>query len=85
MFPIAEVSEPDFQVGGVVFFHTGAIRFDGGFAADGGPFAAVVEEGEVHVGGVFEVVGLAGFGVGVEDEVDAVVFLFAVSLLLPRE
>jgi len=55
--------------------HEVAVGDDVGFAGDGGPFAGVVEEAEVDVGVVFEVVGLAGFGVCVEDEIDAVAFL----------
>ena len=51
------------------------VGHDLGLAGDGGPFAGVVEEAEVDFGVGIEVVGLAGFGVGVEDEVDAVAFL----------
>jgi len=55
--------------------HELAVGDNVGFTGDGGPFTSVVEEAEVDVGVVLEVVGLARFGVCVEDEVDAVAFL----------
>lgn len=58
-----------------MFVDEGAVGGDGGFAGDGGPFAGGVEEGDVDVGIGFEVVCFAGFGVGVEEEVDATGFL----------
>ena len=69
---ITEVAEPGFEGGGVVLADLFAVGLDGGFAANAGPFAGVVEEAEVDVRMGFEVVGFAGFGVGVEDEVDVV-------------
>lgn len=44
-------------------------------ATDGGPFAGAVEEGDVDCGVGFDIVGLAAFGVGVKEKVNAVVFL----------
>lgn len=44
-------------------------------AADGGPFAGAVEEGDVDCGVGFDVVGFAAFGVGVKEKVNAVAFL----------
>lgn len=76
MFSITEVSEPSLEGGGVVLSDFGAVGFDGCGAGEGGPFARVVEESDVDLGVGVEVVGFAGFGVGVEDEVDAVAFLF---------
>lgn len=73
---VTEVAEPCLEGGGVVLFDAGAVGLDGSGARDGGPLAGVVEEGEVDVGVLGEVVGLAGLGVGVEDEVDAVVLLW---------
>lgn len=77
VFAVLEVPEPGFEGGGIVFANFGAVGLDGGVAGDGGPFAGRVDEGEVDVGVCGEVVGLAGFGVGVEDEVEAVAFLFS--------
>ena len=73
---VAEVAEPGLQAGRVVLLDAGAVGLDGGEAGNAGPLAGVVEEGEVDVGVLGEVVGLAGLGVCVEDEVDAVVLLF---------
>ena len=72
---VLEVAEPGFEAGGVVFADHVAVGDDGCFAGDGGPFASGVEEGDVDFGVGFEVVGFAGFGVGVEEEVDAAAFL----------
>lgn len=72
---VTEVAEPCLEGGGVVLLDAGAVGLDGSGAGDGGPLAGVVEEGKVDIGVLGEVVGLAGLGVGVEDEVDAVVLL----------
>lgn len=72
---VAKVAEPGLEADGVVLLDAGAVGLDGGEARDAGPLAGVVEEGEVDVGVLGQVVGLAGLGVGVEDEVDAVVLL----------
>ena len=73
---ITEVAEPGLEGRRVVLLDAGAVGLDGSGARDAGPLAGVVEEGEVDVGVLLEVVGLAGLGVGVEDEVDAVVLLW---------
>ena len=72
---ITEVAEPGLEGRRVVLLDAGAVGLDGCGAGDAGPLAGVVEEGEVDVGVLLEVVGLAGLGVGVEDEVNAVVLL----------
>lgn len=72
---VTKVAEPGLEGRRVVLLDAGAVGLDGGGAGDAGPLAGVVEEGEVDVGVLLEVVGLAGLGVGVEDEVDAVVLL----------
>jgi len=72
---VTEVAEPCLESGRVELLNTGAVGFDGGSAGDAGPLAGVVEEGEVDLGVLFEVVGLARLGVGVENEVDAIVLL----------
>jgi hypothetical protein len=46
-----------------------------GLSGNRGPFARVVEEAKVDVRVVLQVVCLAGLGVGMEDEVDAVTLL----------
>jgi hypothetical protein len=72
---ITEVAEPGLERCRVVLLDAGAVGLDGSGAGDAGPLAAVVEESEVDVRVLLEVVGLAGLGVGVEDEIDAVVLL----------
>lgn len=59
MLAVAEIAEPGFEGGGVVFFDDAAVGYYGGGAGDGGPFAGGVEEGDVDVG----VGGDAGVGV----------------------
>ena len=72
---VTEVAEPGLEGGRVVLLDAGAVGLDGSGAGDAGPLAGVVEESEVDFGVLLKVVGLAGLGVGVEDEVDAVVLL----------
>jgi hypothetical protein len=71
MLTIAEVAQPRLELRAVVLPDGGAIGDDAGRAGEGGPFAGRVEEGDVDRGVVLEIVGFAGFGVGVEEEVDA--------------
>lgn len=75
MFAITEVTNPRLERGRIVFLDDGAVGDEARATRDRGPFAAGVEEGEVDVWVGFEVVGLAGFGIGMEKEVDAVAFL----------
>lgn len=72
---VTEVAEPGLERRRVVLLDAGAVGLDGSGAGDAGPLAGVVEESEVDLGVLLEVVGLAGLGVGVEDEVNAVVLL----------
>jgi hypothetical protein len=72
---ITQVAEPCLQSGRIIFLDGGAVGEDAGFAGDGGPLAAVVEEGDVDGGVGGDVVGLTRLGVGVEDQVDAAEFL----------
>jgi hypothetical protein len=76
---VAEVAEPRLQRRRVVFFDNGAVGLDGGVARDGRPLARVGDEAEVDRSMLLEVVGLAGLGVGVEEEVEAVSFLLNVN------
>lgn len=72
---IFEVTEPRLQCWRVVLADRLAVGVDLGGAADGSPFAGTVKEGNVDVGVGLKVVGLAGLGVGVEDEIDTAVLL----------
>lgn len=72
---ITQVAQPGFQGGGVVFLDNGAVGNDLGGARDGSPFAGGVEEGDIDMGVGGDVRGFAGLGVGVENEVDALVSL----------
>ena len=72
---VTEVTEPGLERRRVVLLDTRAVGLDGSGAGDAGPLAGVVEESQVDLGVLLEVVGLAGLGVGVEDEVNAVVLL----------
>lgn len=58
-----------------MFANKVTIGDDGGVATNGGPLASADKESNVHGGVGFEVIGFAAFSVGVEEEVDAVVFL----------
>lgn len=74
---VAHITEPRLQGRRVVFLHGGWVRDYLGRAGDGSPGAADgVQEGHVGFLGVDgEVHGFAGEEVGVEDKVDAAVFL----------
>ena len=72
---VTEVTEPGLEGGRVELLDTRAVGLDGSGAGDAGPLAGVVEESKVDLRVLLEVVSLAGLGVGVEDEVDAVVLL----------
>lgn len=80
MCPVAEIAEPGFERGRVVLLHHSAVGHDGRDSGDGRPFARGVEECDVDVWVGDDVVGLAGFGVGVEDEIDAAGFLLLLEL-----
>ena len=72
---VAEVTQPRFEGRRVVLAHLFAVGFDFGAAGDRGPLAGAVDEADVYLGVLGQIVGLAGFGVGVEEEVYAVAFL----------
>ena len=74
---VLEITEPGFERRRVELANLLPVGLDGGDAGDGRPLAGVVEEAEVDFAVALEVVGLAGLGVGVEDQVDAVAFLHA--------
>ena len=75
MLAVAQVAEPGLQRRGVVFLDCFAVVDYAGGAGDGRPATGGVQEGDVGVLVRREVVGLAGFGVCVEEEVDAARFL----------
>lgn len=72
---IAEVANPVLELGRVVLGYDGSVGDNGGVAGDRGPFTGGVAEGHIAVGVGVDVIGLAGLGVGVKDEVDAAVLL----------
>lgn len=75
MLAILQVAKPRFQGRRVVFANRLTVSDDVGFAGDGGPFAGGIEEGDIDLGFGFEIIGFAGFGVGVEKQVNAASFL----------
>lgn len=75
MLAILQIAKPSLQCWRVVFADRLTISDYVGFAGDGSPFAGGVEEGDVDLGLGLEIVGFAGFGVGVEKEVNAASFL----------
>ena len=75
MYPIAKITEPGFKCWRIVSPHVFTVRDHGRLAANRGPFARAVEEGDIDVGIRVEIVGLSAFRVGVEDQIDPTVFL----------
>lgn len=75
MGSIFQIPQPRLQRRRIIFANHLAIDDNFGFAANGSPFAGGIEEGDVDFGVGFQVVGFAGFGVGVEEEVDAAALL----------
>ncbi len=73
---VAQVTEPSLEGWSVVFLDKVAVGDDARGAGDAGPTAVRGAEGDVDVGVGFEVVGLARFGVCVEEEVDTTALLF---------
>jgi len=73
---VTKVAQPGLEGLRVVLAHLLAVGLDRGLAGDGRPLARVVEEAQVDFRVCLEVVGLAGLGVGVEDDVDAVALLW---------
>ena len=72
---VAEVADPRLECARVMFPDDVTVGDDGCFAGEGSPFARRVDEGDVDARVLVEVVRLAGFGVGVEDEVKTAAFL----------
>ena len=75
MLAVLQVAKPCFQGRRVVFADQLTVSDNVGFAGNGGPFAGRVEEGDIDLGFGLEIIGLAGFCVGVEQEVNAASFL----------
>lgn len=75
MLAILQVAKPCFQGRRVVFADHLTVSDDVGFARNRGPLAGGIEEGNVNLGFRLEVIGFAGFGVGVEKEINAASFL----------
>lgn len=68
---VTKITEPGLERRGVVLANGLAVGDDISLSGDRCPFAGAVEEGNVDVGVGVDVIGLARFGVGVEEEVDA--------------
>ena len=81
MGAITEVTDPGLQGWGVVFLDDRSVSDDTGLARNAGPRAVGGEEGDIYVAVVLDVVGLSGFSVGVEEQVN-VVFLVVRSIKL---
>lgn len=76
MLAISQIANPRLQRRRVEFLHRLAICEHAGLATDGRPFASTIDEGDVDVRIIVELIRLAGFGIGVEDEVDSVVLAY---------
>lgn len=72
---ISEIAHPRLQRGRVILLYPLTVGLNGRFAGHGSPLAAGVEESEVDFGVGVEIVGLAGFRVGVEDKVNTIALL----------
>lgn len=75
MLAVLQVAKPRFQGRRVVFADRLTVSDDVGFARDRGPLAGGIEEGDVDLRFGLEIISFAGFGVGVEKEVNAATFL----------
>lgn len=75
MRTIAEVAQPRFERWRIICPHGFTVRYHGRLAAHRCPLARAIEEGDVDVWVRVQVVGLAAFGVGMEEQVDPTVFL----------
>jgi len=73
---VSQIAQPGFQRLSIVFADNLAVGNDLGFTRDGSPFAGRVQERDVDLGVGFQIVGLAGLGVGVEEEIKATAFLY---------
>jgi hypothetical protein len=76
MLAVTEVTQPGLERRRVVFANNLAVGLDGCMAADRCPLARGCDEGDVYARVRAKVVRLAGFGVGVEEEVEAVALLY---------
>lgn len=77
---VAEVANPGLEGWAVVLLDEASVGDDLGHAADGGPLARAVDEGDVDVGVCRELIGLVRLGVGVEEEVNASALLHIRSM-----
>lgn len=79
MCAVAEVANPGLECWGVVLANDLAVRLDGGMTRNRCPLAGVVDKANVDRLVLLQVVSLARLGVGVEEKVEAMSFLFAIS------
>lgn len=75
MGTIAEITQPRFKCLGIIFLDGFPVSYNARGARDGSPFARRVEERDVNMRVGLEVIGFAGFRVGVEDEIDTAILL----------
>lgn len=75
MFSVSKVTQPSLQRWRVVFADHSSICYDGSVTREGCPLSSSIIEGHIDGGVGFEVIGLSGLGVGVEDKINASVFL----------
>lgn len=75
MLAVAKIAQPCLERRAVIFPDHVPVGDDVRCAADGGPLSLAVEEGHVDLGVALQVVGLAGFGICVEEEIEAATFL----------
>ena len=72
---VTKVAQPGFEGRRVVRLDLGTIRDDRRIARDRRPLPRAVEESQVDFGMGGQIIRLAGFGVGMEQKVDAIAFL----------
>jgi hypothetical protein len=79
VYTVAKIAYPSLESRTVVFLDHVSVGDDASFAGDRGPFTGAVEEGDVNAGIGGEVVGFAGLGIRVENQINATCFLFVTS------
>lgn len=67
MRTVAQVAQPSFERWRVGGLHYLTVRYHGSLAANRGPLARTIEEGDIDIGVGSQIVSLAAFGVRVEE------------------
>lgn len=76
MDSITKVAQPRLQFSAVRLLDQLAICHQACFARDGCPLARAIDEGYIDVGVIGQIVSFSGFGIRVEEEIDAPGFLY---------